>query len=39
MLNLELLLPKKLSRALSNRQENPTLENVVMDETLKCLEE
>ena len=39
MLNLELLLAKRLSRALSNGQENPTLENVIMGETLKCLEE
>ena len=39
MLNLELLLAKRLSRALSKGQENPTLENVIMGETLKCLEE
>ena len=39
ILNLELLLAKRISRDLSNGQENPTLENFVMGETLKCLDE
>ena len=39
MLNLELLLAKELSRALSNGQENPPLENFIMGDTLKCLDE
>ena len=39
MLNLELLLAKELSRALSNGQENPLLENFIMGDTLKCLDE
>ena len=39
MLNVELLLAKRLSRALSNRQENPVLENFIMGKTLKCLDE
>ena len=39
MLNLELLLAKRLLRVLSNRQENPALENVILYEKLKCVDD
>ena len=37
ILNYQITLANRLSRALSGGQENPALENFIFNETLKCL--
>ena len=37
ILNYQITLANRLSRALSGRQENPALENFILDQTIKCL--
>ena len=39
MLNYQIILVKRLSKAFGNRQENPTVENFILNEILKCLED
>ena len=39
LVNYQLALAKRLSRKLSNRQENPALENFILSENLKCLDD
>ena len=37
LLNYQIILAKRLSKAFSNGQENPVLENFLLNEVLKCL--
>ena len=39
LVNYQLALAKRLSRKLSNRQENPALENFILSEILKGLDD